>query len=168
MTYDFLAEITQDTHLKRTSSSRGGQYNGPCPWCGGLGSAPLWRSQRYRRECHPMGYTRSQCRRNRPISHSMCVLLSTLRLSTHRHAVHLCLQYTCQGHVKGGVARESPLQGASWRAEHQQAQTLLDLGAGRGSWEAYACRAPVKWLCYDLLIIRNLCIHNESGVPTQR
>lgn len=36
MTYDLLAEITQDTRLKRTSSSRGGQYNGPCPWCGGL------------------------------------------------------------------------------------------------------------------------------------
>ena len=40
MTYDLLAEITQDTQLKRTSSSRGGQYNGPCPWCGGTRSLP--------------------------------------------------------------------------------------------------------------------------------
>jgi len=36
MRYDLLAEIEQDTRLKRTSTSRGGQYNGPCPWCGGL------------------------------------------------------------------------------------------------------------------------------------
>lgn len=36
MSYDLLAEVEQDTRLKRTSSSRGGQYNGPCPWCGGI------------------------------------------------------------------------------------------------------------------------------------
>jgi putative DNA primase/helicase len=36
LTYDLLAEIEQDSRLKRTSSSRGGQYNGPCPWCGGI------------------------------------------------------------------------------------------------------------------------------------
>jgi len=36
MLYDFLAEIVQDTRLKRTSTGRGGQYNGPCPWCGGI------------------------------------------------------------------------------------------------------------------------------------
>src|SRR5215831_14554442 len=35
MTYNLLAEIEQDSRLRRTSSSRGGQYNGPCPWCGG-------------------------------------------------------------------------------------------------------------------------------------
>ena len=90
-----------------------------------------------------------------------------------------------QGHIKGVSCQGKPLAGSVWCAEHQQAQTLLDLGAqlgyprtqltrhraigaGRGSWEAYACRAPAKWLCQDLPIIRTLCIHDESGVPAQR
>ena len=81
-----------------------------------------------------------------------------------------------KGHIKGVPCQGEPLAGSIWCAEHQQAQTLLDLGAqlgyprtqltrhraigaGRGSWEAYACRAPVKWLCHDLLLIRTLCIH---------
>ena len=59
MTYDFLAEITQDTRLKRTSSSRGGQYNGPCPWCGG--------TDRFRVQPHYGRYgffACNQCRRS--------------------------------------------------------------------------------------------------------
>ena len=76
-----------------------------------------------------------------------------------------------KGHIKGIPCLGEPLAGSVWCAEHQQAQTLLDLGAqlgyprtqltrhrsiglGRGSWEAYACRAPAKWLCHDLLVIR--------------
>ena len=35
MKLDFLAEVLCDTTVTRRSSSRGGQYNGPCPWCAG-------------------------------------------------------------------------------------------------------------------------------------
>jgi Zinc-binding domain of primase-helicase len=59
MSYDLLAEIEQDTRLKRTSSSRGGQYNGPCPWCGGL--------DRFRVQPHYGAYgffACNQCRRS--------------------------------------------------------------------------------------------------------
>src|SRR5215471_18631712 len=59
MTFDLLAEITQDTRLKRTSSSRGGQYNGPCPWCGG--------TDRFRVQPHYGTYgffACNQCRRS--------------------------------------------------------------------------------------------------------
>ncbi len=33
--YDLLSIIQQDTYLKRASSHRGGEYHGPCPFCGG-------------------------------------------------------------------------------------------------------------------------------------
>jgi len=32
---DLLSLVQQDTFLKRTSSHRGGEYHGPCPFCGG-------------------------------------------------------------------------------------------------------------------------------------
>ncbi len=35
METDLLATIEQDTPLRRTSSHRGGEYHGPCPFCGG-------------------------------------------------------------------------------------------------------------------------------------
>lgn len=35
MTVDLLAMIQQDTHLKRVSSHKGGEWHGPCPFCGG-------------------------------------------------------------------------------------------------------------------------------------
>src|SRR6266704_4378691 len=35
MSFDFLAEVEKDTPVKYVSTSRGGQYHGPCPWCGG-------------------------------------------------------------------------------------------------------------------------------------
>jgi hypothetical protein len=71
------------------------------------------------------------------------------------------------------VGNGDPLAGSIWCEEHQQVQTLLDLGAkfgyprtqltrhraigaGRGNWEAYACRAPMKWLCHDLLLIPSI------------
>ena len=101
-----------------------------------------------------------------------------------------CCPFVCtvadrKGHMKGLPCQGKPLAGSVWCAEHQQAQILLDLGAklgyprtqlslhrvigaGCGNWEAYACRAPMKWLCHDLLLIRTLCIHDESGVPAQR
>ena len=59
MRYDLLTEIKQDTRLKRTTSSRGGQYNGPCPWCGGI--------DRFRVQPHygPYGFFAcNQCRRS--------------------------------------------------------------------------------------------------------
>ncbi|MBZ0307011.1 MAG: hypothetical protein K8I82_13155, partial [Anaerolineae bacterium] len=30
-----LAEINRDTILKRVASTNGGEYHGPCPFCGG-------------------------------------------------------------------------------------------------------------------------------------
>jgi Toprim-like len=73
---------------------------------------------------------------------------------------------------------------SGWCAEHQQAQTLLDIGAqlgypriqvtrqraigaGRGSWEAYACRAPAGWLCHDLPIIRSQCLDGACWTPVE-
>jgi DNA primase len=35
MSFDFLAALGRDTELTWRSASRGGQYNGPCPWCAG-------------------------------------------------------------------------------------------------------------------------------------
>jgi hypothetical protein len=85
-----------------------------------------------------------------------------------------------EGHIKGVPCREKRLASSGWCAEHQQAQTLLDLGAtfgypriqvtshrtlgaGRGSWEAYACRAPANWLRHDLPFIRSQCPHGACG-----
>jgi hypothetical protein len=85
-----------------------------------------------------------------------------------------------EGHIKGVPCQGKPFARSSWCAEHQQAQTLLDLGvklgypriqltryraigAGRGSGEAYACGAPARWLGHDLPFIRSLC---SSLVPT--
>jgi hypothetical protein len=80
----------------------------------------------------------------------------------------------CKGHVRGAPCQGEPQAGSIWCAEHQQAQALLEMGAqlgyprtqltrhraigaGQGSWEAYACRAPAKWLCHDLVVIRSIC-----------
>lgn len=35
MGFNFLTEVEKDTPMKYVSTSRGGQYHGPCPWCGG-------------------------------------------------------------------------------------------------------------------------------------
>jgi hypothetical protein len=86
----------------------------------------------------------------------------------------------CAGYLPYG----KPLAHSSWCAEHQQAQTLLDLGAqlgyprtqltrhraigaGRGSWEAYACRAPDSWLGHDLPFIRSTCPNRECVAPIE-
>jgi hypothetical protein len=77
-----------------------------------------------------------------------------------------------KGHIKGVPCQGKPLCSGNWCAEHQQVQTLLDLGAqlgyprtrfsrhrsigaGRGNWEAYASRAPAKWLRHDLPLIQS-------------
>jgi len=85
-----------------------------------------------------------------------------------------------EGHIKGVPCRGKPLACSGWCVEHQQAQALLDLGAqfgyprtqltrhrvigaGRGSWVAYACRAPANWLRHDLPFIRSQCPHGACG-----
>ena len=91
--------------------------------------------------------------------------------SPHARCPFVFVDADRKGHIKGVPCQGKPLDGSVWCAEHQQAQILFDLGAqlgypriqltrhraigaGRGSWEAYACRAPIKWLCHDLLLIR--------------
>lgn len=39
---DLLDLIAQDTHLKRVASTRGGEYAGPCPFCGGRDRFRVW------------------------------------------------------------------------------------------------------------------------------
>jgi hypothetical protein len=91
-------------------------------------------------------------------------------------------------HITGVPCQEKPMAFSSgWCAEHHQAQTLLDLGAklgyprilvsrhraigaGRGCWEAYACRAPDRWLRHDLPFIRSHypnSIYGTSGELSQ-
>ena len=87
-----------------------------------------------------------------------------------------------EGHIKGVPCQGKPLARSNWCAEHQQAQTLLELGIklgypriqlnrhraigdDLGSWEAYACRAPARWLEHDLPFIRS---HSSSLVPTRK
>jgi hypothetical protein len=44
------------------------------------------------------------------------------------------------------------------------------VGAGHGSWEAYACRAPARWLCHDLALIRPTlvgCVRNTCAERSQ-
>jgi DNA primase len=89
-----------------------------------------------------------------------------------------------EGHIKGAPCQGKALASSGWCAEHQQAQTLLDLGmqlgyprtqltrhraigAGRGSWEAYACRAPARWLGHDLPFIRSHYPNGASGTPVK-
>jgi Toprim-like len=95
-----------------------------------------------------------------------------------------CIVIGRDSHIKAVACQGKPLANG-WCAEHQEAQTLLDLGArlgyprvqltqyraiasGRGGWEAYACRAPDKWLRHDLPFIRQAFPTNEmdvAGVP---
>jgi hypothetical protein len=84
-----------------------------------------------------------------------------------------------KGHLKGGPCQGKPLAGSAWCAEHQQSQTLLDLGAqlgyphiplsrhraigaGCGNWQAYACRAPARWLHHDLLLMRSTLASTQA------
>lgn len=39
---DLLALISRDTQLKHTASTDGGQWSGPCPWCGGRDRFCVW------------------------------------------------------------------------------------------------------------------------------
>ena len=88
------------------------------------------------------------------------------------------------GSIKAVPCQGKPLAYTSWCAEHQHAQTLLDLGArlgypriqltrhraigaGRGNWEAYACRAPATWLRHDLPFIRSQSPNGECGMPVE-
>jgi hypothetical protein len=88
------------------------------------------------------------------------------------------------GHIKGAPCQGKTLARSGWCAEHQQAQTLLDLGAklgypriqvtrhraigaGCGSWEAYACRAPDSQLRHDLPYIRSTCPNGECRKPIE-
>jgi DNA primase len=88
------------------------------------------------------------------------------------------------GHIKGVPCQGKALARSGWCAEHEQAQTLLDLGAqlgypriqltrhraigaGRGSWEAYACRAPASWLQHDLPFIQSHYPNGACGTPVE-
>jgi len=82
-------------------------------------------------------------------------------------------------HIKTTACRGKPLTNG-WCAEHQAAQTLLDvgaqlgypriqvtryraIGAGRGCWHAYARCAPTRWLQDDLPFIRQNFLAGERG-----
>ena len=105
------------------------------------------------------------------LTQHVCTPALTSVASPQSRCPFVCAIADRKGHIKGVPCQGKPLAGSAWCPEHQQAQTLLDLGAilgypriqltrhraiglGRGSWEAYACRAPAKWLCHDLLVIR--------------
>jgi hypothetical protein len=45
MAVDLLALITKDTQLKRVAATHGGEYAGPCPWCGGADRFHVWPQQ---------------------------------------------------------------------------------------------------------------------------
>ena len=88
----------------------------------------------------------------------------------------VCVVADRKGHIKGVPCQGKSLAGSVCCLEHQQAQALLDLGAqlgyprtqltrhraigaGRGNWETYACRAPARWLCHDLPFIRSTFLY---------
>jgi len=52
---DLLSLIGQDTHLKRVASTKGGEWAGPCPFCGGKDRFRVWPN-------HPGGKGRWWCR----------------------------------------------------------------------------------------------------------
>ncbi len=54
---DLLALIGHDTPLKRVSSTNGGEYAGPCPWCGGNDRFHVWPNR------DNPGYWCRQCQR---------------------------------------------------------------------------------------------------------
>ena len=47
----------------------------------------------------------------------------------HARCPFVCVVTDRKGHIKGVPCQGKPLAGSIWCAEHQQAQTLLDLGA---------------------------------------
>jgi DNA primase len=53
---DLLAEIEKDTQLRKVATTNGGEWAGPCPFCGGEDRFRLWPS-------HPSGRGRWWCRR---------------------------------------------------------------------------------------------------------
>jgi DNA primase len=43
--HDLLQLISRDTTLKRIAATHGGEYAGPCPWCGGTDRFHVWPQQ---------------------------------------------------------------------------------------------------------------------------
>jgi DNA primase len=39
---DLLALLNRDTRLRRVASTNGGEWAGPCPWCGGTDRFRVW------------------------------------------------------------------------------------------------------------------------------
>ena len=56
-TDDLLALIGRDTELRRVASTHGGEYAGPCPWCGGRDRFRVWpeRGRWWCRQCDKSG-----------------------------------------------------------------------------------------------------------------
>ena len=57
---DLLAVIGRDTHLKRVACTGGGEYAGPCPFCGGKDRFRVWpedgdRGRWWCRQCQRSG-----------------------------------------------------------------------------------------------------------------
>jgi len=52
---DLLALAERDTTLKKGASTKGGEYVGPCPFCGGLDRFHVWPD-------HPSGWSQFWCR----------------------------------------------------------------------------------------------------------
>ncbi len=84
----------------------------------------------------------------------------------------------------GGRVRATGCPGEAlangWCEAHQQAQEVLDLGArlsyprievtphraigeGKGSWEAFARRAPQRWLRHDIPCIKALIEQKQQS-----
>ena len=51
--------LSHDTTLRRVASTRGGEYAGPCPWCGGRDRFRVWpyadRPRYWCRRCNRNG-----------------------------------------------------------------------------------------------------------------
>ena len=52
---DLLAEARKDTTLKKAANTKGGEYTGPCPFCGGVDRFHVWPD-------HPSGFSQFWCR----------------------------------------------------------------------------------------------------------
>lgn len=74
-TVDILTLLSRDTDLRRVASTSGGEYAGPCPWCGGRDRFRAWPesgrwwcrqcgrrgdSIQYLRDCHGLTFTEAK------------------------------------------------------------------------------------------------------------
>lgn len=136
---DFWAAVQADTRLRRVAATWGGEYAGPCPFCGGTDRFRVWPD-------HPSGGGRWWCRQCQRSGDAVAYLVERGDISPHtagrlRHSAEFSAPARPAAGDLAGPAPAAQPPAAAWQARARQfvayAEAQLWEGDGQSLYELH-------------------------------